>query len=173
VRIELPNPALVVLVGAAGAGKSTLAARHFAPSDVLSSDNFRAIVSGDEGDQRVTRIAFSILHRELDRRMAARRSAVVDATNVTPYARRSLVRRATAAAVPSVAIVLALEPALVLERNATRAERVVPVQAVGRQVQDLVRSLRHGLDDEGFAAVHVLRSPSEVDGLEIGWLDPG
>ena len=62
-RIDLSNPSLVVLVGAAGAGKSTLAARHFAPSDVLSSDAVRALVSGDAADQGVTRVAFSILHR--------------------------------------------------------------------------------------------------------------
>jgi predicted kinase len=172
VRIELPTPSLVVLVGAAGAGKSTLAARHFAPSDVVSSDAFRAIVSGDEADQRVTRVAFSILHRELEKRMAVRRSTVVDATNVTAYARRALVRRAAAAGVPAVAIVLDLEPALVAGRNATRAGRIVPSQAVARQLRDLVRSLRRGLGDEGFAAVHVLRSPADVEALEIEWLDP-
>jgi protein phosphatase len=169
VRIQLPEPTLVVLVGAAGSGKSTLASRLFAPAQVLSSDAFRGVVSGDPGDQRATRTAFSILHRELAKRMAARQTTVVDATSVSAYARRGLVKRAAAAGVPAIAIVIALPRRLVLARNATRDGRIVPEDAVNRQLDDLDRSLQRGLEPEGFAAVHVLRTPAEVDGLEIDW----
>jgi protein phosphatase len=166
--ISLPDPCLVVLVGAAGSGKSTLAARLFAPDSVLSSDAHRAIVAGDETDQAVTRTAFSILHRRLEHRLAERRTTVVDATNVTSYARRSLVRRAAARGIPAVAIILALEPTIVRARNATRQGRIVPELAVSRQLDDLERSLRHdGLATEGFAAVHVLRTARELDELAI------
>jgi predicted kinase len=167
VRLPLPDPSLVVLVGAAGSGKSTLAARLFPRDAILSSDAFRAVVAGNEADQRATRTAFSILHRELSRRLAARRTTVVDATNVTAFARRALVRRAMVAGVPAVAIVLDLDPGLVLARNAARAGRVVPGHAVEQHQRDLARSLRRGLGDEGFAAVHILRKPDEVDALEI------
>jgi len=50
-EIVIPDPSLVVLIGAAGAGKSTFAERHFARDEVLSSDRFRRIVSGDEANQ--------------------------------------------------------------------------------------------------------------------------
>jgi protein phosphatase len=166
--IALPDPCLVVLVGAAGSGKSTLAARLFDAEAILSSDAHRALVSGDETDQAVTRAAFSILHRSLEQRLAERRTTVVDATNVTAFARRSLVRRATAKNIPAVAIVLALEPAIVRARNATRPGRIVPEPAVARQLDDLARSLRHGgLAADGFAAVHVLRSARELEELAI------
>jgi predicted kinase len=168
VRLVLPDPALVVLIGAAGSGKSTLAERLFEPSDVLSSDAYRALVAGDAGDQRVTRVAFSILHRELAKRMAARRTTIIDATNVTTYARRSLVRRAAAADVAAVAIALQLPPALVLARNATRTGRIVPEAVVRRQIDALDRSLRRGLEADGFTALRVLRSAAEVDQLELG-----
>ena len=166
--IELPEPCLVVLVGAAGAGKSTLAARLFARDEVLSSDAQRALLTGDEADQAVTKTAFAILHRQLARRMAAGRTTVVDATNVTSFARRSLVRRATAAGVPSVAIVLDLAPELVMARNATRLGRIVPEAAVRRQLADLARSLRRGdLESDGFAAVHHIRTEAELDELQL------
>lgn len=166
--LELPEPCLVVLIGAAGAGKSTLAARLFPPDAILSSDAFRAIVSGDEADQGATRAAFAILQRELERRLAAGLTTVVDATNVTPFARRGLLRRAAIHGIPAVAIVLDLDPDIVLQRNARRVRRVVPEAAVRRQLADLARSLRPGvLEAERFAAVHHLRSPTELEVVSV------
>jgi protein phosphatase len=165
-----PEPCLVVLVGAAGSGKSTLAARLFVADQILSSDAFRRIVSGDEADQKATRVAFAILHRELDRRLASGLTTVVDATNVTSFARRSLVRRAVRHGVPVVALVLDLEPALVLARNATRTGRIVPVAAVRRQLDQLARSLRRNeLAAEGFTAVRIVRDPAEVEAMRATW----
>jgi protein phosphatase len=155
-----------VLVGAAASGKSTLAARLFAPEQVLSSDAYRRIVAGDEGDQSATVAAFRRLHHDLHRRLAERRTSVVDATNVTAYARRSLVRIATKHEVAAIAIVLDLDPVLVQARNATRPGRIVPSDAVDQQLRDLARSLRRDeLAGEGYLAVHHLRTPGEVDAL--------
>ena len=173
--IELPEPCVVVLIGAAGAGKSTLAARHFAASEILSSDAFRAMVSGAATDQRASRTAFSILHRQLGKRLAAGRTSVIDATNVSVYARRSVLRMAGATATPTpvVAIVLDLDPQLVLARNAGRAGRVVPEEAVRRQLEHLARSAVPGvLAAEGFASVHRIRTADELDRVEISRRQP-
>ena len=168
--ISLPSPCLVVLVGAAGSGKTTLATRLFDSASVLSSDAHRAIVRGDETDQSATRTAFKILHRRLERRLGDRATTVIDATNVTSYARRSLVRRATAAGMPSIAIVLDLDPVLVRARNATRGGRIVPEEVVDRQLGELERSLRTAtIDEDGFAAIHIVRTAQELDELAIGW----
>lgn len=169
-QIVIADPSLVVLVGAAGAGKSTFADRHFAPDEILSSDRFRAMVSGDEADQGATRAAFGRLHRELARRLSNGRLTVVDATSVEPAARRALVKRARAASVPAVAIVLDLPVDTVLARNGARRPRIVDEAVVRRH---LVR-LRESLDGpdpligrEGFAAVVVLRDAVEVDDVRI------
>jgi predicted kinase len=37
----LPDPALVVLVGSSGSGKSVWAAEHYRPHEVVSSDRLR------------------------------------------------------------------------------------------------------------------------------------
>lgn len=165
--LHLPEPSLVVLIGAAGAGKTTFAARHFAPDEVLSSDAFRGRISGDEADQAATAAAFTALHRALASRLAAGRTTVVDATSVTPFARRALLERAARARVPAIAIVLDLPPGIVLGRNAARPGRVVPGNAVHRQLRELRRSLRRGLGGEGFARVVVLATPAEVAALRI------
>lgn len=190
--IVLPDPSLVVLVGAAGAGKSTFAARHFEPAEVLSSDAFRAILTGDEANQNATRPAFAILHREVARRLAAGRLVVVDATNVERHARRALLARARAAGHPAVAIVLALPEAVVHARNAGRLGRVVDADVVAAHLERLAAAEAEdaadadgsdadaadadGADatrdrrlfaDEGFAAVHVLRSAAEVASVTI------
>jgi len=141
--IEVPDPSLVLLVGAAGAGKTTFAARHFAPDEVLSSDAYRALLSGDEANQKVSRVAFSILHRDLERRLRAGHLAVVDATNVEPRNRRELIRRAHAAGLPVVALVLDLHPAIVLARNATRPRQVD--EAVIRSQLERVRTTGRAL----------------------------
>ena len=164
--LALRGPCLVVLVGAAGSGKSTLAARLFAADQILSSDAFRGVLTGDEANQTATRAAFAMLHRELDRRLTEGLTTVVDATNVTSFARRSLVRRAEAHGVPTVALVLDLEPTLVLARNATRAGRIVPAAAVLRQLEQLARSLRRDeLAAEGFIFIRILHDSAEVDAI--------
>ena len=166
--IEVPDPALVVLVGAAGAGKSTFAARHFEAAEIISSDALRAVLTGDEADQRATRLAFAILHREVSRRLATGRTVVVDATNVESHARRTLVGRAAAAGVPAIAIVLALPADVVDLRNRTRPGRVVDPEIVDRHLTRLAAAVDRGaFATEGFAAVHLLRSVSDVEDAVI------
>ena len=169
-EIVLPDPSLVVLIGAAGAGKSTFAARHFAPDEVLSSDRFRRIVSGDEANQAATKAAFVVLHESPRRRLAKGRTAVVDATSIEPSARRALLARAAAAGIPASAIVLDLPAATVIARNAARPARVVDMAVVRRQL-DRLRASLDGPDPalwrEGFAQIVVLHDPAEVDLVTI------
>jgi protein phosphatase len=165
--IRLQEPCLVVLVGAAGSGKSTFAAQWFDDREILSSDRYRELVSGDAAEQSASDEAFRLLHRDLEGRLAKRGSAIVDATNVAPFARRALLERAHAAGVPAIAIVLDLPADVVLTRNAARADRVVPA-AVRRQIGDLHRSLDgQGLPSEGFDEVYVIRTPGALDGLVL------
>jgi protein phosphatase len=166
VTIAIPALSLVVLVGASGSGKSTFAARHFLPTEVLSSDAFRGLVSDDENDQASTKDAFEALHFVAGKRLAAGRLTVVDATNVQREARRPLVELARAHHVLPVAIVLDVPERLCLERNAARADRDFGAHVVRRQRSQLHRSIK-GLGREGFRRVVVLRAPEEIDGTDI------
>lgn len=164
--ISLPADALVLLIGIAASGKSTFAGRQFAPTEVLSSDALRAMITDDPSTQGATDDAFDLLHRILAMRLRRGRLTVVDATNVEDWARTEMVAVASRHRRPSVAIVLDLPLAVALERNAARATPRPPPAALRRQHRWLVDSLGT-LSGEGFAAVHHLRSPEEIDGARI------
>jgi protein phosphatase len=165
-RIEIPDPSLVVLIGPSGSGKSTFAARHFQTTEVISSDFCRGLVADDENDQAATADAFAVLNFIAGRRLAQPRFTVVDATNVQREARRPLVELAQQHDLFAVAIVFDLPEAVCRERNRARADRSFGGQVVKRQRAQLHQSLRR-LQREGFRRVHVVRSVEEVEALEL------
>ncbi|MFF8899015.1 polynucleotide kinase-phosphatase [Streptomyces lydicus] len=165
--LPVPDLSLVVLVGATGSGKSTFAARHFKPTEVLSSDFCRGLVSDDENDQSASGDAFDVLHFIAGKRLTAGRLTVIDATNVQSEARAQLVRLAREHDVLPVAIVLDVPEQVCAERNAARADRAgLPRRVIQRHQRELRRSLRH-LEREGFRKVHVLRGQEEVAAARV------
>lgn len=165
-KIEIPEFALVLLVGASGTGKSSFAAKHFLPTETVSSDRMRGLVADDETDQSATQDAFDVLHYIVEKRLKARRFTVIDATNVQPEARKGLIALARKWHALAVAIVFDLPEALAIARNAERPDRQFGPGPVRRQMLNLKKSMR-GLQREGLRYVHVLRSVEQVDAVEI------
>jgi protein phosphatase len=160
--VNVPELSLVVLVGVSGSGKSTFARAHFKATEVLSSDFCRGLVADDENDQSATPAAFDVLNYIAGKRLAAGRLTVIDATNVQPDARRSLVAVAREHDVLPVAIVLDVPERVCLDRNATRPDRDFGPAVIRRQRDQLRRGL-HGLKREGFRHVHTLRGVDEIE----------
>src|SRR3954449_1338846 len=173
-RIDLPDPSLVVLIGPSGSGKSSFAARHFKPTEVLSSDFCRGLVADDENDQAASKDAFAVLHYIAGKRLASGRLTVVDATNVQREGRKPLSAPARDHYPSPAAVVLDLPEAVCQERNRARPDRDFGAHVIKHQRSQLRRSLK-GLQREGFRRVWVLRSPEEVDAAEMGrsplWTD--
>ncbi len=165
-KLTIPELSLVVLIGPSGSGKSTFARKHFKPTEVLSSDFCRGLVSDDENNQAATTDAFEVLHFIAAKRLAAGRLTVVDATNVQPEARKSLLVLAREYHCLPVAIVLDLPEKLCLERNRQRPDRDFGPHVVRQQHHQMRRSLR-GLDKEGFRRVFILSSPEEVAAASV------
>ena len=165
-NLEIPELCLVALVGPSGSGKSTFAARHFKPTEVVSSDVCRAMVADDPNDQAATPDAFALLNFIASTRLRAGRLTVVDATSVQPQARKSLVELAREHDCLPVAIVLNMPESICLARNRGRDDRNFGDHVVRRQAQQLRRSMR-GLRREGFRYIYVLDSPEDVEAASI------
>lgn len=159
-ELRVPEMSLVLLIGVSGSGKSTFAARHFAPTEVLSSDVYRGLVSDDPDSRDATGDAFDALHHLAGIRLRRGRLTVVDATNTQRASRASLLALAREHDVPPVAIVL--NPP---EKLAATRSRYGP-KVVGRQHRELSRSLRK-LRAEGFRSVHLLSSAEEIDSAVV------
>ncbi|MGW1795657.1 polynucleotide kinase-phosphatase [Streptomyces sp. NPDC001984] len=165
--LPVTDLSLVVLVGASGSGKSTFARRHFKPTEVISSDFCRGLVSDDENDQSASRDAFDVLHYIAGKRLAAGRRTVVDATSVQQDSRRHLIELAKKHDVLPIAIVLDVPEEVCAERNAARTDRAdMPRRVIQRHIRELRRSLRH-LEREGFRKVHVLRGVEEIERASV------
>ena len=164
--LKIPQLSLVVLIGPSGSGKSTFAGRHFKPTEILSSDWCRGLVSDDENDLDVTNEAFEALHFIARKRLALGKLTVVDATNVQPESRKPLVALAREFHCLPVAVVLAIPERLCHQRNTGRPDRQFGAHVVRQQTQQMRRSLRR-LRTEGFRHVFILESQEEVDAATI------
>jgi protein phosphatase len=164
--LTIPELSLVALVGVSGSGKSTFGRKHFKPTEVLSSDFCRALVSDDENSLEATTDAFAVLHFIAAKRLAAGKLTVIDATNVQPEARKPILELAREYHCLPVAIVLNTPEKVCQERNRERPDRNFGPHVIQRQSQDLRRSLR-GLQREGFRYVYVLSTPEEVEAAVV------
>jgi len=165
-EIKLPKLSLVVLAGPSGSGKSTFAKKHFLPTEVLSSDYCRSLVSDNENDQTVTKESFEVLHFIAGKRLAAGKLTVVDATNVQPEARKPLVELARKYHCLPVAIVFNLPEKVCRDRNEERPDRSFGNHVIRQQRSQLRRSLR-GLGREGFRHIFTFTAEDAVDSASI------
>ncbi|MEM9566308.1 MAG: TIGR03560 family F420-dependent LLM class oxidoreductase [Actinomycetota bacterium] len=156
----IPSPALVVLIGPSASGKSTWAGEHFREGQVLSTDHFRALTGAGADDQTAGTEAFALLDQLLAVRLAKGLTTVVDSLGLDADRRAAWQRAAREAGVPCVAVGFDAEPAACHERNRQRANPI-PKTVLDKQLRTW-RSVRDGLDDEGFDAVVIDPGPPRL-----------
>jgi F420-dependent oxidoreductase-like protein len=152
----LPAPALVVLIGAAGSGKTSWAAEQFSGDQIVSSDRLRAVVGASEEDLAASTDAFALLDRIVEQRLGRRLTTVVDTVGLDGERRGRWIAWARAHDVVAVAVVFETTVTECVARNRARA-RSVPQRVVSQQVHELALQ-REGLD----AAFDVVIAPTVV-----------
>ena len=164
--IELPEFCLVSLIGGTSSGKSSFAAKHFRPTEILSSDFFRGMVCDDENDQSVSADAFDLLFDAADKRLTHMKLTVIDATNLQQHDRQKILELAKRQNVHTAAIVLDLPEKILQERNKTRTDRNIPARVIRQHCLAVGRAVR-SLKKEGFRFVFVISSPEQLENTEI------
>lgn len=164
-QVKIPELSLVVLIGISGSGKSSFAARHFLPAEIVSSDACRAMVSNDENNQEASRDAFELAQLIVSKRLRNGLLTVIDATNVQEEARKEWLHMARQFHVLPVALVLNMPEAVCAERNGLRSDRNLKKHVLPQQSRQLKRSLRR-LRLEGFRQIIELRSAEEVAAVQ-------
>ncbi len=124
------------------------------------------MISDDENNQAVSKEAFEVLHFVAAKRLAVGKLTVIDATNVQPEARNSLISLAREYHCAPVALVLNLPEALCIQRNEERPNRNVGSSIVHLHSEQLQNSLC-SLEQEGFQDIHILNSAEEINAVEI------
>ncbi|HLL62089.1 MAG TPA: LLM class flavin-dependent oxidoreductase, partial [Propionibacteriaceae bacterium] len=173
---RLPDPAVFVLAGAAGSGKSTWATTRFRATEIVSSDALRAVVGSGPADLDATSEAFDLLDQIITARTRRGLTTVVDTLGLDAERRRDYLRVARTAGLPAVLVILNTPAALCRERNRDR-DRPVPAPVITEQLRR-VRRLAEEVENEGWDLVVVetgepdgTRRPELFEGLGRGMVD--
>ena len=159
--IRVPEFSMVMMMGPTGSGKTTLARKYFRDTEIISSDQCRAMVADDPQAQEATQAAFHVLHTILKARLSARRLTVVDSTNLRAEHRRILTEIAREHDCQVTLIGLDTPAGECLRRNGLREDRQAPERVVRSHCREMHQA-RRGVRREGFGRVHVL-TPQDAE----------
>ena len=160
-EVKLPTISLVLLVGASSSGKSTFARRYFLPTEIISSDYCRALVSDDENDLSATDAAFEVLHFLAAKRLKLGKLTVIDALNIRKEDRAKLVQLAKDNYALAAAIVLETPVRKLFDRHDIRTDRNFGKNVLERQYNDFKRSMKT-IKKEGFSYVYFVDPEEEI-----------
>ena len=150
----IPDPALVVLAGASGSGKSTWARARYRADEVVSSDDLRAVVGSGPNDLDASQDAFRLLDLIVAGRVRRGLATVVDTVGLDAGRRRGYLDLARAHGLPAVVVAFDTPPALCRERNAGR-DRPVPARVLTTQLRGIREALA-AVGSEGWHRVVVV-----------------
>jgi alkanesulfonate monooxygenase SsuD/methylene tetrahydromethanopterin reductase-like flavin-dependent oxidoreductase (luciferase family)/predicted kinase len=151
---RIPDPAIVVLAGAAGSGKSTWAAERFRTAEIVSSDALRAAVGSGPADLDASVEAFELLDQIVAGRTKRSLMTVIDTLGLDPQRRADYRRLARAAGLPAVLVIMNTAAALCRERS-RRRDRPVPAPVLTDQLRKISR-LVQSADAEGWDQVLII-----------------
>ncbi|MFF2588047.1 polynucleotide kinase-phosphatase [Peribacillus butanolivorans] len=181
-QIVLPHAGIVLLIGPSNSGKSTwlksmIEKEEILPSEVVSSDAFRVLVSDiefidwrgrpkDEADnlmdeyQSISGEAFSMMDSVIEARCRLNKLTFIDATNLHPDDRKRYISLAQKNNVPILSIVLDIPEEDLLVRDEQR-EHPRGKRRIKQQYQTFKREKRV-LKKEGYSSLYTLRGTEDI-----------
>lgn len=136
-EMKIPDKAIILLIGIAGSGKTTLAKLALKKEAiVVSSDECRKEICGDEFDQTVTKEAFELFYKKIRNGINAQKQVIADATNLDKFSREIIYNIAKENSIPVYALVFNLPLELIKKQNNSR-NRVIPDYAMNRMYKKM------------------------------------
>jgi len=166
----VPDPALIVLVGPAGSGKSAWAAVRYRPQEVVSSDQLRAVAGSGEHDLDASADAFKLLDQIVAARLRRGLTTVIDTLGLDPARRRGYLELARRHRLASVAVLFDTDPAECRRRNRARG-RAVPAAALDGQLRRM-RAAVAAIPAEGWDLVVSAGPAGPADPAHSARLEP-
>ncbi|MGM0845102.1 MAG: polynucleotide kinase-phosphatase [Bacillota bacterium] len=182
-EVVLPYAGIVLLVGPSNSGKSTLLKsfvdkKQLLSSEVISSDDFRVLVSDSEfidwkqkandvSDalydqyQKISSEAFSLMDNLIESRCRLNKLTIVDATHLHPDDRKRYIAIAKNNHVPITAIILDVEQNILLQRDELR-DNPRGKRRIKQQYQVFKREKRF-IKKEGYHASYFIQHPDEIE----------
>lgn len=189
-KINIPDGAIVLLIGPSNSGKSTLLqslvdSQQILKSEIISSDEYRLLVADAdfidfsnvakedeelvfEQYQRTSEEAFNALHTIVKSRAKLNKVSIIDATNLRSFDREKYFETARHHHVPVIGIVLNTPKEQLLQRDLQR-DNPRGEKRVLQQVKTLKYELK-SLKREPFARVYtindetveIIRTPNQL-----------
>ena len=131
----LIEPVFYMVVGLPGSGKSTYIGKYLADCCVHSSDAIREELSGDVNNQDINKQVFNVLHKRVKEDLAAGKSVVYDATNISWKRRKAFLQELNNIKCRKECILMATPFELCVQRNKAR-DRVVPYFVIERMYKN-------------------------------------
>lgn len=152
-KVEIKVPSVVILVGISGSGKSTTAKKLFESESIVSSDQCREYIIGQEVLSKLSKEeywpkmqaasypAFKMMHSRIENLIKNNKVVVADATNLKGRARSEIERIAKQYNVPVTYIVFDIPKDLCVERDAIRPH---PVNAdiIEKQYEQMSQTMK-------------------------------
>lgn len=146
-KYDIPNNALIILVGAPGSGKSTIASKLTDDSYALvSSDSIREELFNDVNNMANNKEVFEEYHRRIEERLCNSKFTIADATSLRANARRKLYDIALKYNTPIRVVVMNISLDETLKQNKNR-DRQVPDEVIIKMF-DTLNDEYLSIDDE-------------------------
>lgn len=137
---KIPDKSLILMVGVAGSSKSTLAQNAFNNNAlIVSSDECRKEICGNEEDQSVTKEAFELFYKKIEEGIIKGKQVVADATNLDKFARERLYSIANNYNIPVYALIFNIPLDIIKSQNKMR-KRIVPEYAIYQMYEKMAKT---------------------------------
>lgn len=143
--VRIVAPSLVVLVGPSASGKSTWAAEHFEPHQIVSSDALRSVLGEGEHDLRASTDAFDVLDEVVARRLKRGLMTVIDTLGLEEGRRATWQAIAREHGAPCYAVAFDTPAAECKARNRKRRHQV-PAKVLTQQLETFSATTLDGFD---------------------------